>query len=727
MPMSRTARRLAVAAGCLASALVLIVLALPRLVSLEATRARVIAAAEAALHRKVEIGRMRLRLFPLGAGLDTVAVRNRAGFDTPALLSADRVFVDVAFWPLLSRRIEIRRIVLDGAAITLERSPSGALNVDDFLSAGQRESAPATQTAAAAALLVSRIDVERGKAAFVDRRVSPGQTVTLAVEDVAARLSDLGPATAARFEVSARLLTDNDRNLSLKGTLGPPPTTGPVGEAPLAAEFSAKGLALGRLAPYVAAFRSADPGTLSVDGKLSGKALGALSISGRIALEPPAAAKMPAVDGTLTATLDWPKGTLAIEKSLFDVAELPLSIEGRMDDLRGIMRTDLRIATPGDVGLDHVTGFPGVAGRFPQSLELSGRARLEILARGPAADLDLRGSVEAAPIRVVYAGRPLFEAATASASLESRGSAPITGRVAAPRGKLRNVAFQNLRADWTWHKGVLTLSPAAEVFGGTLGGRVETDVSHAGSESRLALEIHGVEAKTLVESATTPHDVVSGRIDGRIDLTSRGLSFEALSKTGRGDGRVSLSDADLRTVKLMPEVARALAVVGGVVGFAVPPSLESATFSTLQTSLVLADGRIATPDLEVSGRGVAVTAGGSIGLDRTLSYEGRVVLGPEVVQSLGTAGRYLSDSAGRITVPFHASGSLTAPNVSIDQSVVLELGRHALARIAREHLGGITGQTLGEILGGKAESPIDVLQQLLRAPNPTPTPTPRPR
>src|SRR5262249_11054690 len=147
------------------------------------------------------------------------------------------------------------------------------------------------------------------------------------------------------------------------------------------------------------------------------------------------------------------------------------------------------------------------------------------------------------------------------------------------------------------------------------------------------------------------------------------------------------------------------------------------------TSLVLADGRVATPDLQLSGRDVAAAANGSIGLDKTLAYEGRVVLGPAVVKSLGTAGRYVADSAGRVTLPFHAAGNLTAPKVSIDESVVLDLGRHALARGAQERLGGAAGQALGQVLGGdgKAASAVDVLQQLLRAPAPTPTPTPRPR
>jgi hypothetical protein len=727
--MSSTVRRLGIIAASLAGLLLLLLLALPYVVSLDAMRTRAVAAAESALHRKVEIGQMRLQILSgLGAGIDNVAVRNKTGFEAPALVSADRVSVKVAFWPLLSRRIEVRKLVLDGVTVTIERGPDGALNIDDFLSAGKRDSAPASQ-AAAAALLVSRIEIDRGRAVFTDRKVVPGQTVTLALEDLTGRLTDIGPTTPAGFDLAARFLADKGRNLTLKGTLGPPPSAGPVGEAPLEAAFAAKSLVLARLAPYVAAFKTADPGTLSIEGKASGKLLGAVAISAKVALDPAAgpAAKMPAMDGTLALTLDWPKGSLVVARSLFDIAELPLAVEGRLDDLHKTPQVDLRVSTPGDVGLDHVTGLPGTAGRFPEGVKLAGRIRLDLQIRGSAEDLDARGSADAAPFAVSMDGKPLLDAPSVHATLESRGKAPLSGRVTSPSGKLRDLAFVNLRSDWTWDKGSLTLSPSAGVFGGTLSARIESDFTHPKSESRVALDVRGVQAQPLVESSTTARNVLFGTLNGKLSLSSRGLGWDAISKTARGDGRLAVADADLRTVQIMPEVARTLAAIGKVAGFQVPAGLESTKFSTLETSLRIADGRVATPDLTLSGRDVSVSADGSLGLDKTLSYQGRVLLGPAIVRSLGNAGRYIADSSGRLALPFRASGTVSAPKVSIDESIVLDLGRRMLARQASEKLGGAAGKALGGVLdgGGEKANPLDVLQQLLKAPEPTPTAAPR--
>ena len=235
-----------------------------------------------------------------------------------------------------------------------------------------------------------------------------------------------------------------------------------------------------------------------------------------------------------------------------------------------------------------------------------------------------------------------------------------------------------------------------------------------------------MQAQPLLESATTLRDVFSGGLNGRIALESRGLSWDAVSRTGKGEGRLSVTDADLRTVKLMPEVTRALSAVGTVAGFQVPASLESTKFSKLETSLALVGGRVSTPDLTLEDPDVSVSASGSLGLDRTLDYTGRILLGPAIVKSLGKAGRYVADAQGRIAMPFRASGPIASPKVAIDESIVLDLGRRALARQAGERVGGTAGQILGDVLGsgdGKQASPADLLQQFLRPP---PTPTPRP-
>ena len=708
-------RRLLLALALGVGLLAALVLALPSIVSLDAMRSRILGAAEASLHRKVEAGSIRLEIFSgLGAGIDQFMVRNRPGCVSPALASIEHLSVKLAFWPLLSRRIEVRKIVLDGATVTIERDQAGTLSVSDLVAASSEPPEPSPSSFAA--FVVSRLQIARGRFLFVDRRVSPGKTASISVDELTGEISDVGATSAARFDLTGRFLADGSANLSLKGTVGPPAPGKGFGESQFSATFAAKRLALSRLRPYLGVSSNLDPGVLSIDGTAEGSILGALRLAGNVALAPqPPSSAIPPIEGKFAMTFDWPVGSLVIAKSPLAVARLPLTAEGRIDGLHATTRVDLRIATPGDVPLDRVTGLPGLAGSLPSSVKLSGRVRLDASVEGPFADLTTHASADAAPVAVTLGAQSIFAAPTVRATLASRGKEPLAGRITAASGRLQKLPFENLAADWTWDKGSLTVTPTLRTFGGTLRGRLESDFSHPKSESHVSLDLDGVHVQPLVESLTSARNVLSGILTAKMSLASRGLGWDALSKTGRGEGRLSIADADLKTVELMPKVASTLSAIGRVAGFRVPASLESSRFTSLETGLHLADGRLSTPGLSLSGRDIAATADGSIGLDRSLAYQGRVVLGPAIVKGLGNAGRYIADSQGRVSLPFRASGQISSPKVVVDESIVLDLGRRALTR-------QLVGDGL-DVGDGKKTEPLDLLQQFLRQP-PPPTPTP---
>jgi hypothetical protein len=389
------------------------------------------------------------------------------------------------------------------------------------------------------------------------------------------------------------------------------------------------------------------------------------------------------------------------------------------------MHTSLRVRTEGDVPIDAVTGVAGMGAALPADVKLSGRVRLDATVEGPSGALDTRGALDAAPFGVAKGGESLVASPSVHATLGAKTGAPLSGRVTASSGTLQRLPFEDLAADWTWKDGAVMLAPRLRTLGGTLAARIEANLRAAESPARADLEIAGLDGRRLVESLTSVRDVLSGALTARMDVQSHGFSWDAVTKTGQGDGHLTVADAELKTVQLMPKVAETLNAVGRVAGFQVPPALQSTKFSRLETSLRLAAGRLATPDLVMSGRDASVSAAGSIGLDRTLAYEGRITLAPQLVKSLGQVGRYVADDEGKLTLPFRASGPVTSPTVTIDQSVVPELGRRALARETRDRVGGAAGQVLGDALAGdgKGKDPLGgILNQLLTQPTRTPTP-----
>ena len=318
-------------------------------------------------------------------------------------------------------------------------------------------------------------------------------------------------------------------------------------------------------------------------------------------------------------------------------------------------------------------------------------------------------------------GEPILVAPEIRATLAARGEAPVAGRVTAASGRLQRLPFEDFVADWTWKDGSLTLLPSLRAFGGGFRARFESDFANPRTETRIRLEVERVQARPLAASFTaadSPRNV-SGTLSARMSLASRGLAAEALAGTARGEGRVSLANADLKTIELMPKVASALTTVGRSLGFQVPAGLESTRIQSIETALRLENGRVVTPGLLLSGRDVAVTADGWIGFDKTLAYEGRVVLGPGLVRNLGFAGRGIADEFGRVSVPFRVSGEVSSPNVDVDYSVLLSLGRRFIAQNAPAVVRGVADRILEHVrerAEGMRTSPLDFLQRIFARP-----------
>ena len=748
----KTVRRVGVGLAGVGVLLLVLLALLPSLLSLESVRSRILSAVGSSLHRKVEAGAIHLDLVSgLGARIENVVVRNPPGWETPALTTVDRLSVKLAFWPLLRRRVEVRRIDLEGATVSIERDPSGRLNIADLLEertraadSTNRASAPAStsfSTSVAtlstgdsgarpptATFFVSKVRISRGRFLLADRQSTPGKTVSLVVEDLEGEIADVGPGSSPRFNVSARFLADAGRNVVVQGAFGPPAPGIGLAETPFHASFSAEDLALARLGAYLPRLRRVDPGVLSVHGTLDGAPPGLLKVNGTVAL---VAAKkssaIPSFDAALGLTLDRPNGSVRIERSAFALAQLPLIAEGRIRGLPDAPSLDLRIATPAAVSIEHLlTRLPGFARSVPRGMQLSGRLRFDAQIRGALTNLSTHASLDAAALSVTREGEPVLVAPEIHATLGARGKAPAGGRVTAASGRLQRLPFEDFVADWTWKDGSLTLLPSLRAFGGGFRARFESDFANPKTETRIRLEVERVQAQPLSASFTSADSPrgVSGTLSAKMSLASHGLAAEALAATGRGEGRVSLANADLKTIELMPKIASALTTVGQILGFQVRKGLESTRIQSIEAPLRLENGRVATPGLSLSGRDVAVTANGWIGFDKTLAYEGRVVLGPRLVQSLGFAGRGMADELGRVSVPFRVSGDVSSPNVDVDYSVLLSLARRALAQQAPAIVRSVAGRILEHVrerAEGIGTGPLDFLQRIVgRSPGAVP-------
>ena len=89
---------------------------------------------EAALKRNVSIEDVSVSIFGgLGADVKGMKIYNPEGFVEKEFLKFDRFSVRVKFFPLLRKRIEIKKIILERPVIDIERNSSGVSNIADLV------------------------------------------------------------------------------------------------------------------------------------------------------------------------------------------------------------------------------------------------------------------------------------------------------------------------------------------------------------------------------------------------------------------------------------------------------------------------------------------------------------------------------------------------------------------------------------------------------------------
>ena len=143
----------------------------------------------------------------------------------------------VRIWPLLRRRIEVRRIHVDAPHVTVIRTAHG-LNIDSLgkkpVAAQPSPAPPASSgsgeptSSGVPAFMIATVNLDHGVVRWIDRAAATPRETT--ITPVSVRLSDLSLTTPMRIEVDAVTTDTPPSAFRLRGAMGP------IGESPFAAD-----------------------------------------------------------------------------------------------------------------------------------------------------------------------------------------------------------------------------------------------------------------------------------------------------------------------------------------------------------------------------------------------------------------------------------------------------------------------------------------------------------
>ena len=234
----------------------------------------ILAQAEQALGRKVTVQDIGVTLWGgVGVRLKDVTLADDRAFSTQDFLRTADLQVNVAFFPLLRKELQIKRLILHKPVLTVIRDKSGTFNFASIGGPGRAErqapsagGAPPSPAGRAVPLLASLVDVSGGEVRYVDR--TDGTELRVSQLDLTVR--NLGVDQPVAIKAAAAVLADR-QNLSIQGQVGPLRFTagGPaLNDLPVKMEFSVGPVTmdvLRRFAPVAAWV----PRDLKVDGPLS--------------------------------------------------------------------------------------------------------------------------------------------------------------------------------------------------------------------------------------------------------------------------------------------------------------------------------------------------------------------------------------------------------------------------------------------------------------------------
>ncbi len=682
----------------IATLLVALVALLPLFFDANSFRPQIQSALETGLNRKVELGNLSLKIFPLSVSVSNVKVAEANGWDPgPAFLVADEVLVKVDLRALLNKQVKVDSLEIVRPTIRLSSSADGKWN---YQSLGQQSEGTGESN-----LSISELAV-KDATLTVTRAGSAAQSLTA----VNVKLHDFIPGKPAKIEASARLPGEGKQLVDLSGIVD----KGFDGKFQLTdvSQAGFKGIgATGTVrAPATGAIHFSTNLT-AVEPAFSGAIEGSVtpgeqmkaSLQGKNLQMSRKEWKHPVKISALNMTLDQDTAffqTFVVESGDFkananlkvtDVAKAP-AIEAEIDS-SGTIAQMLAAASAFGMSVNGINAngkialqanLKGLAAK-PEALSYRASGTLnetEIIVTGLAKPVQLRhASFHATPKLIQFeVDTPELSLIPATQSQSggsnkqgSNGSTTITQTLqgSARIGKLitSSLTFDNVVTQFSLNHGTLKMDPLeGNLCGGGISASVESDLRQDPVAVKVSTKVNAIDAVKLLGSTTGLKQILSGKLsaDGGFQFSLN--PNEPLAKSLSGNLKFELLDGRLNGLNLMNEFAR----IGRFLGFAMKDN-SFTDFLKLAATMKIENGLATSDNIRLEFGGGSLGAAGTLNLlDEKMNMKLMTTLDKDVSKTAGGTqiGGFLStvlaNEKGELILPLLATGLLSKPHLVPD-------------------------------------------------------------
>jgi AsmA protein len=578
-------------------------------------------------------GKLQLSLFPwAGLAFSDLHLGNPPGFEEKDFVSVKSFEARVKLLPLLSRDVQVKRFILEGPRIVLERSKAGRVNWEGIGKPSDKvpskppkkgKKLPETEPGEGLpikAIAVGEFAVTEGSVLWIDQPKRERREIS----DVTLRLYDVSLDRPIRFAFSAKL---DKHPLSMEGKAGP----------------------LGK-----------DPGKGTIPLDLVVKGLKELDIS---------------LKGKIVDPATRPQFDLALEVSSFSprklVAALGQTFPVTTADPDVLDLVGLKAELKGDP--EHMSVSDGVLDLDESKLSFSIKAK-------DYSKPDVQFDLNLDTIDVDRYLPPQAEKKNTEEMTQAKGSAAqqdkmdytplrrlvLDGSIRVGKLKAQGAKMQDLYLKVSGKNGRFDLKPlTAKLYGGDLSAAGALDVGKNTPKSNLELHVKEIQAGPLLKDILEK-DLLEGDVQAEVALSMAGDEAEAIKKTLNGKGDLLFKDGAIVGIDLPGMVRNTKAAFGLAEKKAERPRTD---FSELHSSFIITDGIVDTQETSLSSPLLRVLATGKADLvNETLDFR----VEPRFVATLKGQGDTKQRSG--VNVPVLVTGTFASPKFRPDLKGMLKKG-----------------------------------------------------
>lgn len=632
--MNKAIKWVSIIVGGLIVLLILVVVITPMFVDIQKYKPEIESKVTEATGRPFTLGGdLDLSLFPwVGVSLSDLHLGNPEGFSEKDFVSVKSFEVRVKLLPLLSKNIQVKRFVLDGPRVILERRKDGEANwegigktSDKSSDKTQKETAKPKEIEAGEGLpieglAVNEFAITNGLVTYVDQTNGMRREIS----DFNLRLQEVSLENPIRLSLSANL---DNQPISLEGKVGP----------------------LGK-----------DPGKGTIPLDLALKALKELDIS---------------VKGKLVDPTSRQEFDMAVQVSPFSPRKLFTAMGQefpvRTTDPKALNKVALKVDLAGSP--KNVTVSNGALDLDESKLTFSLKAK-DFIKPDVAFDLKL-DKIDLD--RYMPPPSEKREGEGEKKATDSEQTAKKTdykllrkmildGAILVGQLKAKDVKIQDLNLKVTGKDGLFNLNPLSlKLYEGQMAIKGSFDVRKDVPISKATLDASGIQSGAFLRDFMKK-DILDGVLQSKVAISMTGDDPERIKRTLNGKGDLRFNDGAIVGIDLAGMVRN----VGSTFGLASKEAKKPRTdFAELHTPFTVTNGLVKTSNTSLRSPLLRVLASGNANLvNEAIDFR----VEPKFVGTLKGQGDTASRSG--VTVPVLVTGSFSSPKFSPDLKGMLTQG-----------------------------------------------------